>query len=79
MNKQDTGPEAAVGGVVEGVKGKVKEAAGAITGRDELRREGRAQQDKADAQREVAAKEAEAEKARAEADAHEAAQRSHQR
>lgn len=60
------------------VKGKAKEAAGALTGKDELRREGRAQQDKAEAERNVAVKEAEAEKARAEAEAHEAEQRSHQ-
>ena len=75
---KDTGPEAGVKGIVEDVKGKVKEAAGAITGKDELRREGRAQQDKAEAERDVAVKEAEAEKARAEAEAHEADQRSHQ-
>ena len=66
---KDTGPEAGVKGIVEDVKGKAKEAAGAITGKDELRREGRAQQDKAEAERDVAAKEAEAEKARAEAEA----------
>jgi uncharacterized protein YjbJ (UPF0337 family) len=75
---KDTGPEAGVKGIVEDVKGKAKEAAGAITGKDELRREGRAQQDKAEAERDVAVKEAEAEKARAEAEAHEAEQRSHQ-
>ena len=39
---KDTGPEAAIKGVVEDVKGKAKEAAGALAGRDELRREGRA-------------------------------------
>jgi uncharacterized protein YjbJ (UPF0337 family) len=77
-NEKDTGPEAGVKGVVEDVKGKAKEAAGAVTGSDELRREGRAQQEKAESQRDVAAKEAEAEKARAEAKAHEADQRSHQ-
>ena len=49
-----------VSGVVEGVKGKVKEVAGAVSGHDDLRREGQAQQDKADAQREAAKKEAEA-------------------
>jgi uncharacterized protein YjbJ (UPF0337 family) len=76
---KDTGPEAAVKGVVEGVKGKAKEVAGAVTGRDELQREGEAQQDKAEAQRDVAAKEAEADKARAEAKAREAEERSHQR
>ncbi len=74
----DSGPEAAVKGIVEDAKGKAKEVAGAITGRDELEREGKAQQDKADAQREVASKEAEAEKARATASAHEAEERSHQ-
>jgi uncharacterized protein YjbJ (UPF0337 family) len=77
-NKRDTGPEAGVKGMVEGVKGKVKEAVGAVTGEDELRREGRAQQEKAAAQREVAVKEAEADKARVAAKGHEAEQRLHQ-
>jgi uncharacterized protein YjbJ (UPF0337 family) len=76
---KETGPEAGVRGVVEDVKGKVKEAAGAVSGKDELRREGRAQQDKAAAERDVAVKEAQAEKARAEAEASEAEQRAHQR
>jgi uncharacterized protein YjbJ (UPF0337 family) len=75
---KDSGPEAGFKGVVEGVKGKAKEAVGAVTGDDEMRREGEAQQDKADAQRDVASKEAEAEKARAEAEMHEAEQRAHQ-
>jgi uncharacterized protein YjbJ (UPF0337 family) len=74
----DSGPEAAAKGVVEDVKGKAKEVAGVVTGRDELQREGEAQQDKAEAQRDVATKEAEAEKARAEAAAKEAEERSHQ-
>lgn len=52
-----SGPEEAIEGVVEGVKGKVKEVAGAVAGRDDLMREGQAQQDKADAQREAAQKE----------------------
>lgn len=73
-----TGPEAGIKGAVEDVKGKAKEAAGAVTGDDELRREGSAQQDKAAAEREVAANEAQAERARAKAEAHEAEQRSHQ-
>lgn len=77
-NDRDGGPTSAVKGVVEDVKGKVKEAAGALTGRDELKREGEAQQDKAESQREVARKEGEAEKARVEASVHEAEQRSHQ-
>ena len=78
MSEKDTGPVAGVKGIVEGVKGKAKEAAGAVAGNDELKREGAAQQAKADAQREVAVKEGEADKARAEASAHEAEQRSHQ-
>jgi len=73
-----TGPEAGAKGVMEDVKGKVKEAAGAVTGHDDLEREGEAQQEKADAQRDVARKEAEAEKSRAEAQAHEAQQRANQ-
>jgi uncharacterized protein YjbJ (UPF0337 family) len=78
MADKDTGPEAGAKGVAEGVKGKVKEAAGALTGNDEMRREGEAQQDKAEAQRDVAQKEAEAEKARAVAAARDAEERSHQ-
>lgn len=71
-----SGPEAGAKGVVERIKGK--EAVGAIPDKDDLKREGQAQQDKADSQREVAGKEAEAEKARAEAKAHEADQRANQ-
>lgn len=74
----ESGPEAGVEGVVEDVKGRAKEAAGAVTGNESLKQEGEAQQDKAAAQRDVAAKEAEAEKARAQAAAAEAEQRSHQ-
>jgi uncharacterized protein YjbJ (UPF0337 family) len=73
-----SGPEAGVRGVVEDVKGKAKEALGALTGHEEMKREGQAQQHKADAEQRVAQKEAEAEQARAEAQAHEAEQRSHQ-
>jgi len=78
MSDKDSGPEAGAKGIVEDVKGKAKEAVGALTGKEELKREGEAQQAKADAQRDVAVKEGEAEKARAEARAHEAEQRSHQ-
>jgi uncharacterized protein YjbJ (UPF0337 family) len=74
----ESGPEAGAEGVVEDVKGRAKEAAGAVTGNESLKKEGEAQQDKAAAQRDVAAKEAEAEKARAQASAAEAEQRSHQ-
>ena len=76
---KETGPKAAANGVIEDIKGKAKEAAGAATGKDSLREEGRAQQDKAAAQRDVATKEAEADASRAKVAAHEAAERSHQR
>ncbi len=79
MADNESGPEAGAKGVVEGVKGTLKEAAGALTGDDSLKAEGKAQQDKANAQRDVAAKEAEAEKARSTADAYEAQQRAHQK
>lgn len=75
MGDNNSGPEEAVKGVVEGVKGKAKEAIGAVTGNDSLTEEGKAQQDKADAQRDVAQKEAEAEAARGEAKTHEARQK----
>lgn len=75
MAGKDSGPGAGAKGIVEDIKGKAKAAAGALTGKDSLRREGEAQQDKAESQREVARKEAEAEKARAEAAADEARQR----
>jgi uncharacterized protein YjbJ (UPF0337 family) len=75
----DSGPEAGAKGVVEGLKGKAKEVAGTVTGNDDLQSEGRAQQDKADAERDVAAKEAEAESERAKAKALEAEQESHAR
>lgn len=74
----DSGPEAGVKGVVEDIKGKAKEAVGAVTGNDRLKQEGEIQQDKAEAQRDVAAKEAQAEKARAEAKGLEADQRAQQ-
>ncbi len=74
----DTGGEAGVSGVVEDVKGKAKEAVGAVTDNEKLEREGEAQQNKAAANREVAGKEAEAEKARAKAEVHEAEQRANQ-
>lgn len=74
----DTGPESGAKGAAEGVKGRFKEAAGVVSGDEDLEREGEAQQDKAEAQREVAAKEAEAERARAQAAGREAEQRANQ-
>jgi uncharacterized protein YjbJ (UPF0337 family) len=75
---KDTGPEAGTKGVVEDLKGKAKEVVGEITGDDSKEREGRAQQDKAQSQRDVAKHEAEADAARSEAAVHEAEQRAHQ-
>ncbi|MQY25128.1 microaggregate-binding protein 1 [Nocardia aurantia] len=79
MTEHKTGPREAAEGVVEDAKGKAKEAAGALTGNEELKKEGRAQQDKARSQRTAAQKEAEAEKARGEAKVDEARQQSFQR
>lgn len=67
-----------MGEKIDKAKGHAKEAAGDLTGNEDLEREGEAQQAKADAEREVASKEAEAEKARAEAKAQEAQQRANQ-
>jgi uncharacterized protein YjbJ (UPF0337 family) len=64
MGDNKSGPHEAVEGVVEGVKGKAKEVVGSLAGRDDVVREGRAQQDKAEAQRDAARKEAKAEAAR---------------
>ncbi|MGE0217273.1 CsbD family protein [Mycolicibacterium sp.] len=78
MTEKNSGPEEGIKGVVEDVKGKAKETIGTVTGRDDMVQEGKAQQDKADAQREVAEKEAEAESARAGAHAAEKRQESNQ-
>jgi uncharacterized protein YjbJ (UPF0337 family) len=78
MTEKNTGPEAAIKGVVEDVKGKAKEAVGTVTARNDLIREGHAQQDKADAERDVARKEAEAEAARTAAAAAEKRQEAEQ-
>ncbi|WP_394329513.1 CsbD family protein [Mycobacteroides abscessus] len=42
MTEKNSGPQEAVRGVVEDVKGKAKEAAGTVTGRDDLIEEGKA-------------------------------------
>jgi uncharacterized protein YjbJ (UPF0337 family) len=74
-----SGPREGAEGVVEDLKGKAKEAVGAIRGDESLKKEGQAQQDKAGAKRDAAEKEAEAEKARGVAKMHEAEQAAHQR
>jgi uncharacterized protein YjbJ (UPF0337 family) len=78
MADDNSGPEEGVKGVVEDVKGKAKEAVGSVTGRDDLRREGHAQQDKAEAERDVAKKEGKAESARGAAKAAEEREKSNQ-
>ena len=71
-----SGPEAAIKGIVEDVTGKAKEIIGIVVNHEDLRKEGRAQQEKAQAQRNVAKKEAEASSARAAEKAAEARQKS---
>lgn len=78
VSDRSSGPDEGVKGAVEDIKGRLKEAAGAVVGDEEKAREGQAQQDKAASQREVAEKEAAAERARAEAATHEVRERSHQ-
>ena len=77
-DKSKSGPEEAMRGIVEGAKGLAKEAAGSVFGNEELEREGQAQQDKAESQRDAAKREAEAEAARGSAAAAEKRQESHQ-
>lgn len=78
MGDDKSGPQEAVKGGVEGIKGKAKEVGGAVLGNDDLVKEGQAQQDKADAQRDAGKKEAEAESARAGAKAAEERQKDNQ-
>ncbi|ABM12486.1 CsbD family protein [Mycolicibacterium vanbaalenii PYR-1] len=78
MTEKNSGPEEGIKGIVEDVKGKAKETVGTVTGRDDMVREGKAQQDKADAQQDAAKKEAEAESARAGAAAAEKRQEANQ-
>jgi uncharacterized protein YjbJ (UPF0337 family) len=73
-----SGPVEFVRGIVEDVFGKTKQVIGVIIGRDDLIEEGKAQQDKAEAQRDAGRKEAEAEKARTKAKAHESRERAEQ-
>ena len=74
----ESGPKAGAKGIVEDVKGKVKQVAGEVTSNEDLEREGKAQQDKAESEREVAEHEAKADAARAESKSDEARQRAAQ-
>ena len=78
MTEKNSGPKEAIKGVVEDAKGKAKEAVGTVAGRDDMVREGKAQQDKADAQQDAAKKEAQAEAARGGAKAAEERQKKEQ-
>ena len=79
MADSKSGPVEFVRGIVEDVFGRTKQVIGVIIGRADLIEEGKAQQDKAEAQRNAGRKEAEAEKARGKAKAEEARQRAEQR
>ena len=74
-----SGPVEFVRGIVEDVLGRTKQVISIIIGHNDLIAEGRAQQDKAEAQRNAGRKEAEAEKARAKAKAYETRERAEQR
>ena len=63
---------------MEGILGKAKEVIGTFIGRNDLINEGQAQQDKAQAERDVAKKEAAADKARGKAKLQEARQKAQQ-
>jgi uncharacterized protein YjbJ (UPF0337 family) len=78
MSAQDSGPIEGIRGIVEDAIGKAKEIIGILISNDGLRKEGRAQQDKAAAKRDVAKKEAEAESARLAANTAEAREKAHQ-
>jgi uncharacterized protein YjbJ (UPF0337 family) len=72
---EKTGPEAAASSTAERLKGGLKQAAGSVVGNENLRKEGAAQQDKADAESGVAREEAKADQARAKANAAERQER----
>lgn len=73
-----SGPVEFVRGIIEDALGKTKQVIGIIIGNDGLIEEGKAQQDKADAQRNAGKKEAAAEKARGKAKAYEERERAEQ-
>lgn len=64
--------------ILEDVKGKAKEIVGDVTGDEDTKREGEAQQDKAEALDEAEQKRAEAERAEEEAARKEAERRAHE-
>jgi uncharacterized protein YjbJ (UPF0337 family) len=70
--------EQAASGAIDDAKGRVKEAAGSLTGSDDLKREGRAQQEKGRHESHAAELRAEAAKVDAKAEAAEAEEQRHQ-
>jgi hypothetical protein len=74
-----SGPVELIRGIVEDVFARTKQVIGIIIGRNDLINEGKAQQDKAEAQRNAGRKEAEAAKARAKAKAYESRERAEQK
>jgi uncharacterized protein YjbJ (UPF0337 family) len=78
MTMSDSTSKKGVKGVVEGAKGKFKQAVGDLTDNPDLHEEGDAQQAKADAEREMAKRETEAARAYAEKQVHEAREQAHQ-
>lgn len=79
MADSKSGPMEAIQGIVEGIFGRAKVILGAVLGRNDMIKEGHAQLDKAEAQRDAAKKEAEAEKARGEAKMYEEREKAEQR
>lgn len=73
-----SGPVEFVQGIVDDVVGKTKQVVGIIIGHNGLIEQGKAQQDKAEAQRNAGKKEAAAEKARGKAKAYEQRERAEQ-
>lgn len=73
-----SGPIELVRGIIEDALGKTKQVIGIIINNDGLVKEGKAQQDKAEAQRNAGKKEAAAEKARGKAKAYEERERAEQ-
>lgn len=69
QDKVETGAKAGVGSILDEAKGKAKEAAGAVTGHDDLKDEGQRDQQRADLKEDAAKAEAEAEKKETEAEA----------
>ncbi|BBZ28511.1 hypothetical protein MMAD_28060 [Mycolicibacterium madagascariense] len=78
MADSTSGPIAALRALVDGSVGLAKQVIGILIGNDRLQEQGKAQVDKAEAEKDVAKKEAEAEKARAEAKTQEARQKAAQ-